>query len=181
MANRISRTWLARVTLIIAILALFGIGLGCDSSDASEAPDFTVPTLTGGNITLYELRGTPVVVNFWSISCSWCRYQLPFLENVAQQSDEIEVIVINVVDSVESIQSFFGDYEPTMIVALDGNREVFVGYCENYDNSRGSIPFTLLVDSEGLVQHVKIGAFTSEEDLWNTLHDVLGITIPQTS
>jgi hypothetical protein len=76
------------------------------------------------------------------------------------------------------VQDFFGDYEPTMIVALDGNGEVFVDYCQNFDNSRTFIPFTLLIDGEGMVQYKRIGAFASEEALWDTLHDVFGITIP---
>jgi len=168
-----------KVALIIAILALLGIGLSCDSSSPSQAPDFTLSTLTGGNITLSELQGTLVVLNFWSISCSYCRQQLPYLENVAQQAEgQIEVIAVNMVDSNASVQSFFGDYEPTMIVALDENAEVFVNYCQNFDNSRGYVPFTLFIDSEGLVQYRKIGAFASEEALWNTLHDVFGVTIP---
>jgi len=173
--NRISM----KVALIVAILALLGIGLSCDSASPSQAPDFTLPTLTGGNITLSELQGTLVVLNFWSISCSYCRQQLPYLENVAQQAEgQIEVIAVNMADSNASVQSFFGDYEPTMIVALDENAEVFVNYCQNFDNSRGYIPFTLFIDSEGMVQYRKIGAFASEEALWDTLHDVFGITIP---
>jgi len=177
-ANR-SRTWLTRIALLSAIVAVVGIGLSCDSSSPSPAPDFTLPTLTGSNVTLSELKGTLVVLNFWSISCTYCRQQLPYVENVAQQAEgQIEVIAANIVDSAASVQSFFGDYEPIMIVALDENAEVFVNYCQNFGNSRGYIPFTLFIDSEGLVQYVKIGAFTSEEALWNTLHDVFGITIP---
>jgi peroxiredoxin len=172
------------VTLIIVILALLGFTAGCDSPNPSgdEAPDFTLPTLTGTNITLSELRGAPVVLNFWSISCYWCRQQLPYLESVAQQTEgEIKVIAVNVADSAASVQDFFGDYEPAMTIALDGNATTFVSYCQSLDNSRGSIPFTLFVDSEGLVQYKRIGAFPSEEELWNTLHDVFGITIPETS
>lgn len=168
-----------KVALIIVTVALLGIGLSCDSSSPSEAPDFRLPTLRGGNITLSELQGTLVVLNFWSISCSYCRQQLPYLENVAQQAGgQIEVIAVNMVDSNASVQSFFGDYEPTMIVAFDENAEVFVNYCQSFDNSQGHIPFTLFIDSEGMVQYRRIGAFASEEALWNTLHDVFGITIP---
>jgi thiol-disulfide isomerase/thioredoxin len=168
-----------KVALIIGILALLGIASGCEPASPSEAPDFTLPTLTGGNVTLSELQGTPVVLNFWSISCSFCRQQLPYLENVAQQTvGQIEVIAVNMVDSAESVQSFFGEYQPTMTVALDENAEVFVNYCQNFDNSRGYIPFTLFIDSEGLVQYKRIGAFASEEALWNAMHDVFGITIP---
>jgi thiol-disulfide isomerase/thioredoxin len=135
--------------------------------------------MTGANITLSELEGTPVVLNFWSISCSWCRKQLPYLENVAQQSEgETKVIAVNIVDNAATVQNFFGDYEPAMIVALDGDREVFGDYCLAYNNTRGSIPFTFFADSEGLVQHVKIGAFASETELWDTLHNLFGTAIP---
>jgi len=99
-------------------------------------------------------------------------YQLPYLENVAQQSGgEIKVIAVNIVDSAADIQKFFGDYEPTMIVALDENGEVYMSYCEK-DNPQGYIPITFLVDSEGIVQYIKVGAFQSETELWNALNSV---------
>jgi thiol-disulfide isomerase/thioredoxin len=168
------------ITLIIAIIALGGIALSCNSfSPSSEAPDFTLPTLTGANITLSELEGTPIVLNFWSTSCPYCVQQLPYLEDVAQQRQgEIDVIAINIGQDASTVQNFFGDYEPTMIVALDSNGETFVNYCQNYNNPRGYIPFTLFVDSAGIVKYVKVGAFASEAALWDTLHSVFGITVP---
>lgn len=181
MASKMSKkAWLIRVILIIAVGALAGVALNCDSSDPqAKALNFTLPTITGANITLSELEGTPVMLNFWSIGCPACRSQLPYLEAVAQSSvGVIQVIAANVADGAASVQSFFGDYEPAMMVALDENGEVFVNYCQNYDNPRGYIPFTLLVDSEGIVQYVKIGAFASETELWNSLHDIFGTTIP---
>jgi thiol-disulfide isomerase/thioredoxin len=187
MAIRMSKkTRLIVAIVIVAVVALVAIALSHNFSSPSDstpqcqnATDFTLPTLTGANITLSELEGTPVVINFWSISCPWCRKQLPYLENVAQQSTgEIKVIAINMVDNAGSVQSFFGDYEPTMIVALDSNGETFVNYCQEYNNPRGSIPFTLFVDSEGLVQYVQVGAFASEAALWDKLSSVLGITAP---
>ena len=190
MAGKMSKkTWLVIAVLIIVIGAIVGIALSCSSCNPSdstpqsdEALNFTLPTITGTNITLSELRGTPVILNFWSIGCYWCREQLPYIENVAQASGGvIEVIAANVVDSATSVQDFFGDYAPAMIVALDENSEVFTDYCLAYDNTRGSIPFTFLIDSEGLVQYVKLGAFTSETELRSTVQDVLGITIPETS
>jgi thiol-disulfide isomerase/thioredoxin len=186
MANRMSKTRLILVIAIVAVVALVAIALSHGFSNPSdstpqgqEAPDFTLPTVTGANITLSELQGSPVVLNFWSISCAYCRQQLPYLENLAQQSGGgVEVIAVNIVDNAASLQNFFHDYEPTMIIALDSNRETFVNYCQNFDNSRGYIPFTLFIDSEDMVQYKKIGAFTSEAALWDTLHDVFGITIP---
>jgi thiol-disulfide isomerase/thioredoxin len=169
------------VTLIIAVGIIVGIALSRDSLSPSdnEPLDFTLPTLMGANITLSELKGTPVVLNFWATWCTPCRMASPFFESVAQQSEgKIKVIAINVGESASTVQDFFGDYEPTMIVALDGNGGVFINYCREYSNPRGYIPFTLFVDSEGIVRYEKIGAFRSEAELWDTLNDVLGITIP---
>jgi peroxiredoxin len=174
MASRMSKkNWLIRITLIIVVLALVGGALSCDSSLLSQkAPDFTLPTLTGANITLSELEGTPVVINFWATNCPYCLEELPYFEAVAQGSEgAIKVIAINVGQSLSTVQTFFGEYEPTMIVALDTNGEVFVSYSEG-DNSRMYIPFTLFVDSEGIVQYIKVGAFQSETELWNALNSV---------
>ena len=178
MASRMSKK-LIRITLIIAVLALVGVALSCNSSLLSQkAPDFTLPTMTGANITLSALEGTPVVLNFWATWCNPCRAELPYFEAVAQESEgAIKVIAINVGQTAATVQNFFGDYEPTMIVALDENSEVFVSYCEK-DNPRWYIPITFLVDSEGIVRYIKIGAFQSETELWDTLNDVFGITIP---
>jgi thiol-disulfide isomerase/thioredoxin len=178
MDSRISKK-LIRITLIITVLALAGGTLSCNSSLLSQkAPDFTLPTMTGAEITLSELEGTPVVLNFWATWCGPCASELPYLEAVAQESEEeIKVIAINVGESALTVQTFFGDYEPTMIVALDGNTEVYVSYCEK-DNPQGYIPITFLVDSEGIVKYIKIGAFASEAELWDNLNNIFGITIP---
>jgi peroxiredoxin len=178
MANKMSKK-LIRITLIITVLALAGGALSCDSSLISqEAPDFTLSTMTGANITLSELEGTPVVLNFWATTCGYCIVELPYFESVAQDSEgTIKVIAINVGQSASTVQTFFGEYEPTMIVALDTNGEVFASYCEG-DNPRRYIPITVFVDSEGIVQYIKIGAFQSETELWDTLHDLFGTAIP---
>ncbi len=170
------KTWLILGIVIIAVGAVVGITLSRDSAGPSDS---TLPVMTWNETSLSTLEGTPVVLNFWSISCSWCRYQLPFLENAAKQSEgELEVIAINIRDSTSSIQAFFVDYEPSMTIAVDNSAEAFMDYCLAYNNTRRAIPFTLFVDPEGAVQYVKIGAFASEEALWSTLHDVFGITTP---
>jgi len=171
MVSKMSKkTWLIVAILLIAVGVIVGIVMSCNSSSPS---DLTLPIITWNETSLSAFQGTPVVLNFWSIECSWCRYQLPFFEDVAQQNEgAIKFIAVNIVDNAASVQDFFSDYEPTMIIALDTNREAFADYCLAYNNTRGAIPFTLFVDREGIVQYAKIGAFTSETELWDTLHSV---------
>lgn len=178
MASRMSKkTQLIIIAIVIVVVVtIVGIVLSRNSSSPS---DLSLPIITWNETTLSALGGTPVVLNFWSISCAYCRQQLPYLESVAQQSEgELEVISINIRDSASSIQTFFGDYEPTMIIAVDENREAFRDYCLAYNNTGGYIPFTLFVDSEGVIQYIQIGAFSSEAALWDKLSNVLGITVP---
>ncbi len=177
MPNKMSKkTWLIVAVLIITVGTIVGVVMSCNPSNP---PDFTLPIITWNETTLSAFEGTPVVLDFWYIGCSWCRYQLPFFENVAQQAEgDINIIAMNIVDSAERIQQFFGEYEPTMTIALDQNGEAFTDYSLAHNNTRRSVPFMLFIDSEGTIQHTKIGAFQSEAELWSTLHDVLGITIP---
>jgi len=163
------------VTLIIVVGAIVGIVLSRSSGSPSGV---TLHIITWNETSLSTLEGTPVVLNLWATTCGPCASELPYLEAVAQESEgEIKVVAINVGESVSRIQSFFGDYEPTMMLASDRNGEAFADYCQKYGN-QGYIPFTLFIDSEGMVKHTKIGAFQSETELWDTLHDVFGITIP---
>jgi peroxiredoxin len=175
MASIISKK-LIRITLIIAILSIAGGALSCNSSLLSQtAPDFTLSTMTGAEITLSGLEGTPVVLNFWATTCPACVGELSYFEVVAQESEgDIKVIAINVRQPLSEVERFFGDYEPTMTVALDGNGEVFLNYGEE-DNPRGYIPITFFIDSEGIVQYIKIGAFRSNTELWDALDSVFAL------
>lgn len=177
MAGRMSKkAWLILAIVIIAVGATVGVAL---TRNPTSPSDLTLPVITWNETSLSELQGRPVVLNFWSIGCYWCRQQLPYLEAVAQQSEgELKVIAINMANSAADIQKFFADYEPAMTIAVDKNREAFRDYCVAYNNTGGYIPFTLFVDSEGIVRYVKTGAFASETQLWDTLSSVFGITTP---
>ena len=181
MASRMSKktgqvrsksTRLIVVIAIVVILVVVGIVVGRSSHGSS---DVTLHIITWDETTLSTLKGTPVVLNFWATTCPHCVVELSYFEAVAQESEgEIKVIAIDVGESASSIQSVLQsifDYEPTMAVALDKNGEVFVNYSQE-DNSRWYIPFTVFVDGEGIVQYIKIGAFQSETELWETLDSV---------
>ena len=179
------KTWLIVAIVIIAVGAIVGIVLSRNSPSPSDstlqsqkALNFTLPTTTGANIALSELEGTPVVLNFWATTCGHCLVELPYFEAVAQESeDEVRVIAVNVGQPLSEVERFFGGYEPTMMVALDGSGETFVNYCQK-DNPQWYIPITFFIDSGGIVQYIKIGAFASEAELWDNLNDIFGITVP---
>ena len=183
MAVKMSRKiWIIVAIVVVAVGATVGIALSDSPTSPDGPPDSAFSIITWNETSLSTREGTPVVLNFWSISCPYCVQQLPNLESVALQSQgELEVIAVNTRDSASRIRTFFGDYEPTMTIAVDTNGQAFRSYCLAYDNAGGYIPFTLFIDSEGTVQDKRIGAFATETQLWDTLNDVLGITAPETS
>ena len=46
------------------------------------APDFTLRTLDGGEITLSDLRGKAILLNFWATWCPPCRAEMPAMQKV---------------------------------------------------------------------------------------------------
>jgi len=172
MTNKRFRKWLVKAGLIITMLSLIGGATSCTSTGAEvgkQAPDFTLGTMTGTEITLSELRGTPVVLNFWDTHCPPCQNQLVYLEQAAEQSDgEIAIIAVDIGDPLSRIKQFFGDYKLHFTVALDKDAQVSYKYNVRYT------PTTFFIDSNGVIRAIKIGA--SETELWAGIETIRGPT-----
>src|SRR4030042_3265126 len=103
--------WLTMLGLIMTIIAVAGSTLSCNTSSPPDstpsplevapevgklAPDFTLATLTGSEITLSALRGMPVVLNFWATWCGYFVSELGYFDAVAKQkAGEITVVAID--------------------------------------------------------------------------------------
>ncbi len=73
---------------------------GAENSKADAQPgqamDFTLKDLTGKAMTLSDLRGHPVIVEFWATWCPPCRKQIPELESIYQRYRSRGLMVIGV-------------------------------------------------------------------------------------
>ena len=117
-----------------------------------------LPTLDGGQFSLAEHRGKPVVLSFWASWCSPCRYELPALSIMAEQRNDVQFIAVNVDRNSAPAKKFLRGMEMNLPVVLDSQSMILGEY------SVISMPTLFLIDANGTVQFSKVG-FSKEKGL----------------
>ncbi|MDE0300921.1 MAG: TlpA disulfide reductase family protein [Candidatus Poribacteria bacterium] len=119
------------------------------------APLFTLQDLNGNQVSLAELRGKRVVINFWATWCGPCRMEIPHLENLSKKYKDRGLVVLGV--NNESDHQAVRDFAKAQIsytVLLDGHLPFL-------DYNVGGIPCTYYIDKDGIIRDRDVG-FNSE-------------------
>ncbi|MBN1152859.1 MAG: redoxin domain-containing protein [Dehalococcoidia bacterium] len=123
---------------------------------AIEAPDFTLPTMGGGQLKLSDLRGQIVLLNFWQLDCPPCKDEMPLLDAAGKAyKGTAHIVALDIGDSESSIAQYFDDATLNMAVPYDRDGRTAAMY------SIGFTPTTFLIDKEGIIRYVKVGSFAS--------------------
>jgi cytochrome c biogenesis protein CcmG/thiol:disulfide interchange protein DsbE len=116
------------------------------------APDFSLPATDGTTVRLSDLRGSPVLLNFWATWCSPCRKELPVLQAAYQpDTDDLVVLGINMRESPDKVATFAADLDLELPLLLDQEGQVSDAY-----QVRG-LPLSLFVDRDGLIVARHVG------------------------
>ena len=113
------------------------------------APDFTVLDENGNEVKLSDFRGKPVVLNFWTTWCYYCRYEMPDFNEAYKKYPEIQFLMVNVTDgvseTVEKAKKFKKDNGYDFEIFFDVKAEGEAAYNVN------SYPATYFINAEGQV------------------------------
>jgi peroxiredoxin len=150
--------------LLVAIFAFPLAGCSTASREAAEvgasAPEFTLPTREGTELSLSQLRGKPVLLNFWATWCQPCREEMPYIQAVYEEvGEDLFILAVNIQETKPSVEEFLQQGGFTFPVALDHQGDVARNYGIRF------IPTTFLIDREGIIREVKAGAFKDKAEI----------------
>ena len=88
---------------------------------APAAPPLALPDIDGKVVDLASYRGRLVLVNFWATWCPPCRREFPSLSRVQKlfKPGELAVLAVNVGEDAETVFSFAGASEVTILLDRD--------------------------------------------------------------
>jgi len=119
-----------------------------------RAPDFTLPALTQGSLSLHDFGRQVVVLNFWATWCPPCVEETPSLEKFAEQMrlQGVAVMGVSVDGDAVALQTFAAEQHLSFPILRDPNQSVASRY------GTFKFPETYIIDQEGRVAEKLIGA-----------------------
>jgi thiol-disulfide isomerase/thioredoxin len=127
------------------------------------APAFALTATNGERLSMDDLQGKVVLLDFWATWCGPCREALPHMKHIAQKfaGQPLVVLSISLDDDEEKWKSFIAKNEMTWLQYRDGG---FEGPIARLFDVK-AIPHTFTIDSDGVLQEEKIGDASIEGKL----------------
>jgi thiol-disulfide isomerase/thioredoxin len=134
-----------------------------------RAPDFQLAGFDGVKTKLSDLKGKPVVLNFWATWCGYCVEEMPLLQEINDKwsGKGLIFLAINSGETGARVENFLEANGYNFTVLLDRYQDVLPFYRVT------GLPTTFFIDADGVIQYIKVGAFVSVEQIELNLETIM--------
>ena len=148
--------------LLLASCLLMSFAIAAGSSE--RAPDFTLQTTSGKTVSLDQLKGDVVMVNFWATWCGPCRQEMPKLDALYKEYHRLgfDLLGVNVETDPSGVPKFLKETPVSFKILLDRKNDVSKLY------KVVAMPSTVLIDRKGNVRYVHHGYEPGYENTYQT-------------
>lgn len=130
-------------------------------TEGRVAPDFILETPGGGTQRLSDLRGQPLLINFWASWCGPCRAEMPDIVRTSNERDDLTVVAVNLQENDQQVRSFAEDFGMDFPIVIDRTGEV--GETWRIGGPIEGIPSSYFLDADGIVRAIVFGPLTPDE------------------
>jgi peroxiredoxin len=145
--------FLATALLLVAYILHSGVGSNPLVRQGSKAPEFTLKTLDGKEVSLSDFRGSVVFLNFWRTDCAPCVAEMPDMEIVQRtfKGRKFQMMPVSLDMEPGDVAFFYEERGLTMPAYLDPGQNVAARY-----DILGT-PETFVIGPDGIVLKYSIG------------------------
>ncbi len=121
------------------------------------APNFTLKNLNGEEVSLSDYEGKIVLINFWATWCGYCDKEMPDLQRIHKENEDLVVLAVDVKENKEDVQSYIDKGNYDFPILLDENGETSINYLVS------AFPTSYFVDKKGILLGAVQGMMTYDK------------------
>lgn len=125
----------------------------------TRAIDFKLKDLNGQEISLSDLKGKKVFLNFWATWCPPCKAEMPEIEKLYQETKDSDLVIVamEIGEPLDTVKQFIDNNKYNFKILLDPDQSVATKY------NISSIPTSYFIDAEGNIVSKHVGGMNIDQ------------------